>query len=124
MTPESKYRLVSDHENTMMIGDGINDSLALMNASVGVAASGGVESALRSSDVFLADSSLKSVESLLNISRDSMGLIRQNLLISLCYNSLGATFALLGFINPFVAAVLMPISSGFILLSTWLRGRG
>lgn len=123
MTPQQKGELVRDTKNCMMIGDGINDSLALMNATVGVAASGGMEAALRSSDVFLADSGLKGISNLLEISKDSFALIKQNLTISVIYNCIGAALALAGFINPFVAALLMPVSSGFILLSTYLRGK-
>jgi Cu2+-exporting ATPase/Cu+-exporting ATPase len=123
MSPEQKGQLIRDINNSMMVGDGINDSVALMNATVGVAASGGMESALRSSDVFLADSGLKGVADLLEISKDSFALIKQNLTISLLYNCAGAALALAGYINPFVAALLMPVSSGFILLSTYLRGK-
>lgn len=123
MTPEQKGNLINGIKNSMMIGDGINDSLALMNATVGVAASGGMEAALRSSDVFLADSGLKGIADLIEISHDSFALIKQNLTISVIYNSIGAVLALSGYINPFVAAVLMPVSSGFILLSTYLRGK-
>jgi len=123
MSPQQKGNLIRGLDNTMMIGDGINDSIALMNATAGVAASGGMEAALRSSDVFLADSGLKGIEALIDISQDAFSLIRQNLMISVVYNSIGAVMALSGYINPFVAAVLMPVSSGFILLSTYLRGK-
>lgn len=124
MNPEQKLHLVSKTPNSMMIGDGVNDSLAMMNASVSVASSGGVEAALKSSDVYLTEPSLKGILDLLDISKDSMRLVQQNLMISIVYNLLGGTLALAGSINPFVAAVLMPISSGFILFTTWLRGRG
>jgi len=122
--PAGKAAIVSQTPGAMMVGDGVNDSLAMMRARVGVAVSGGMEAALRSSDVYLAETSLKGVASLLLISRQSLGLIRQNLMISVIYNSVGGVFALLGFINPLMAAVLMPVSSGFILLSTWIKGRG
>ncbi len=122
MDPDKKLFVISRTQNPMMIGDGVNDSLALMKASVSVASSGGVEAALKSSDVYLTEPSLRGVLDLLDISKDSIGLIRQNLLISVGYNLLGGVLALSGYINPFVAAVLMPISSGFILFITWWRG--
>lgn len=122
-SPEKKLELIANSPHSMMIGDGVNDSLAMMKASVSVASSGGVEAALKSSDVYLTASSLRGILDLLDISKDSIGLIRQNLLISVIYNLVGGVLALAGYINPFVAAVLMPISSGFILFSTWWRGR-
>ncbi|NJM09969.1 MAG: HAD-IC family P-type ATPase [Bdellovibrionaceae bacterium] len=122
--PCRKAAIVAHTPNAMMIGDGVNDSLAMMRAQVGVAVSGGMEAALRSSDVYLADPSLKGVAALFDLSRSSLHLIRRNLMISVIYNSLGGVLALLGFINPFMAAVLMPLSSGFILASTWVSGRG
>lgn len=124
LSPEAKASVIARAPAAMMIGDGANDSLALMKASVGVATSGGVSAALKSAKVFLANPSLEGVLTLFKISHEARSLIRQNLMISAAYNLVGGTLALLGFINPFVAAVLMPISSGFILFSTWLRSRG
>lgn len=122
--PCTKAQIVSQTPNAMMVGDGVNDSLALMCAKVGVAASGGMEAALRSSEIYLTDTSLKALASLFQISSESFALIRQNLIISLLYNSAGGALALMGFVNPFLAAVLMPVSSGFILLSTWIKAKG
>ncbi len=122
-SPNDKARIVAEAEGAMMVGDGINDSLAMLAARVAVSTSGGVEAALKSSDVYLTRSSLKGVSDLLRISKDSIGLVRQNLTISLVYNSVAGALALLGYVNPFVAAILMPVSSGFILLSTWARSR-
>ncbi len=121
--PCEKSLIVSREPNAMMIGDGANDSLAMMRAQVSIAVAGGMDAALKSSDVYLTETSLKGVEDFLSLSHESISLIRQNLVISVVYNSMAGTLALMGFVNPFVAAVLMPISSGFILLSTWIRSR-
>jgi Cu2+-exporting ATPase/Cu+-exporting ATPase len=121
--PFEKALIVSKTPDAMMVGDGVNDSLAMMRAKVALAVSGGMQVALRSSDVYLTNASLKGISSLLDLSRDSLYLIRQNLFISVLYNSIAGCLALMGYINPFVAALLMPVSSGFILLSTWIRGK-
>lgn len=121
LKPKDKADKVSP--NVMMVGDGINDSLALMKAGVGVATSGGVGAALQSADVYLTEPSLEGVTALIELSNDAHSLIRQNLAISVIYNSIGGVLALTGFINPFVAAVLMPVSSGFILFSTHIRSQ-
>lgn len=123
MTPESKAAVVKSTPHAMMIGDGINDGPALMAAQVGVAVSGGVEAALRSSPVYLGDAGLQGILTLLDCGRRTQASIRQNLAVSIAYNSAGAVLALLGYINPLLAALLMPLSSAMILVSTWLRGR-
>ncbi len=123
MSPADKAHLVSQTPGAIMVGDGVNDSLAMLQAGVGVSTCGGVEAALKSSDVYLTGPSLNGVFELIRISKSSLALVRQNLAISLIYNVSAGVLALLGLVNPFVAAILMPVSSGFILLSTWVRSR-
>lgn len=121
LSPEDKAEVVAKTPNAMMVGDGVNDSLALLRADVAVAVSGGVEAALRSSHIYMTESNLQALATLFDVADFSRRSIRQNLLISAVYNTAGGALALLGFVNPFVAALLMPLSSGFILLSTWIR---
>lgn len=121
--PYDKATTLASVPNAMMVGDGVNDSLAMTRASVAVAVSGGMETALKSAHVYITEPGLEGVLNLLKISREGVALVHGNLLISLAYNTIGGTLALLGYINPFVAALLMPASSGFILFSTWLRAR-
>jgi P-type Cu+ transporter len=121
--PCAKAAIVASAPGSMMIGDGINDSLAMIRAGVGVAVSGGMEAALKSSSVFMTEPNLKSLNQLFDISAGALTLIRRNLVVSVVYNSIGGTLALMGFVNPLVAALLMPLSSAFILLSTWLADR-
>lgn len=118
-----KAFIVSQTANSMMVGDGVNDSLALIRAKIGVAVSGGMEPALRSSDVYLVNSSLKGIGALLHLSQESLDLIFRNLWISVLYYLIGGTLALMGFVNPLVATLLMPISTGFILLTTWFNAQ-
>lgn len=121
--PCGKAALVSKTPASMMVGDGINDSLALLRANVGVAVSGGMEAAFRSSSAYMTEPSLDGLLELFRVSNSGLKLIRRNLVISLIYNFIGGILALLGFINPLVAALLMPLSSAFILFSTWLSDR-
>lgn len=123
LKPEEKSRIVAATPHSMMVGDGINDSLAMMRADVGLAVSGGVESALKSSGVYLTETGLSGIVELITISRDAFQLMRQNLMISVIYNLTGGALALLGYVNPLVAALLMPVSSGIILINSWRRGR-
>ena len=123
LTPQDKAQLVASSPESMMVGDGVNDSLALMKADVSLAVSGGVEAALKSSQVYLTEPGLQGVSKLFEISHEAFQLIRQNLLLSVIYNSIGGILALLGYVNPFVAALLMPASSGLILFNTWRRAQ-
>ncbi len=123
MNVEQKSVMVQSKAPAMMVGDGVNDALALRQAHVGVAVVGGVELALENASVFMTQSGVGALIQLYQISQQAHRLIRRNLTISLIYNLIGGTLALMGFVNPFVAAVLMPISSGFILLSSWFGGR-
>jgi Cu2+-exporting ATPase/Cu+-exporting ATPase len=123
LSPADKARLVSEAPQSMMIGDGINDSLALMRAHVGVAVAGGVETALKSAAIYVGNPGLSGIIDLIDTSFQARSSIRQNLVLSAIYNAAGAALALAGLVNPLVAALLMPLSSGVILFSTWLRGR-
>ena len=115
LTPEDKLDMVREsmqhHETVLMIGDGVNDSVALAAASVGIAVHNGAEASLAAAPVYFADQGLAPILKLLSMSRSTQRTMRRNLSISLGYNILAASLAALGFINPLVAAILMPISS-------------
>jgi Cu2+-exporting ATPase/Cu+-exporting ATPase len=118
LSPEDKEALVSRSAHAMMVGDGVNDALAIIRAEIGVAVSGGMEAALKSADVYLSEPGIESLRKIFEISAECRKLIRRNLMLSAVYNFIGGTLALSGMINPFVAALLMPLSSGIILLNT------
>lgn len=123
MTPFQKSEKILSLKKTMMVGDGFNDTLALQSSTVGVAIRSGVQMAMKSADVCLLSEDISKLDMLFDISKQTNAVIRRNLLISVFYNSLGGLAALLGFVNPLVAAILMPLSSGFILFSSWRGSR-
>ncbi|MCO4793390.1 MAG: heavy metal translocating P-type ATPase metal-binding domain-containing protein [Bacteriovoracaceae bacterium] len=125
-SPEEKHQLVSSSEDLIMIGDGANDAMALQKSDVGIAVSGSVEVSLRAADVYITTPGIKSISNLMELSSETIKLIKRNLIISIFYNLIGATAASMGFITPLTAAILMPISSLTVLYSTiygtgWLR---
>ncbi|AHZ85105.1 cation-transporting ATPase [Bdellovibrio bacteriovorus] len=116
--PEDKKDILIRHKNTCMIGDGANDSLSLQAADVGIAVKGSVDLSLNSADVYFTRGGLSPFFDLLKISEQTQNVLKRNLGISLTYNTIGGILALAGFIDPLMAAILMPISSVVIILSS------
>jgi Cu+-exporting ATPase len=95
----------------VMIGDGINDTLALSKADIAIAMGSGADVALAMSDVVILNNSLKGVKDAFVISRRTYKFIKQNLMISLVYNLLTIPLAMAGYVMPLVAALSMSLSS-------------
>lgn len=121
LSPEQKLQQIKNSQNSCMIGDGANDALALQAADIGIAVKGSVDLSLTSADIYFTRGGLQPLVELLKISHQARSTVRRNLAISLVYNTLGGVLALGGFINPMMAAILMPISSVLIIVSS-LRG--
>ncbi|MCW8896118.1 heavy metal translocating P-type ATPase [Sulfurimonas sp.] len=114
-TPQSKAdyikKLHDDGKSVVMVGDGVNDILALASSDIGIVMGSGSDIAVEVGDVVLLDDSLKSLHDAFKISRTTFGLIKQNLLISLAYNAITIPLAMAGYVIPLVAAISMSVSS-------------
>jgi Cu+-exporting ATPase len=103
--------LKSKGEIVTMVGDGINDSIALSKSNIAIAMGGGADVAIGVSDVVLIDESVKKIEDAFKISRRSYRAIKENISFSIIYNIIAVPMAIMGYVYPLVAALSMSLSS-------------
>ncbi|WP_162343435.1 heavy metal translocating P-type ATPase [Cyclobacterium salsum] len=122
MLPQDKGNYIRELQKqghkVAMVGDGINDSEALVLADLGIAMGAGTDIAMETAKVTLMHSSLKSVPQLLQLSTQTVRTIRQNLFWAFIYNIIGIPIAagllypISGFLlNPMIAGAAMALSS-------------
>ena len=116
--PEDKAQVVNRLQNegktVMMVGDGINDAPALVQADVGCAVGNGSDIALESGDVVLMKSDLMDVYRAVKLSKATIRNIKQNLFWAFFYNSLGIPVAA-GVLYLLGGPLLSPMLGGFAM---------
>lgn len=121
VNPIQKSKIVNELNKKfpcVMIGDGINDLIALKSANIGICMGSGASISVENSDVVLLKDDLKSLLLALNLSKYTFFTIKQNLVFSLVYNITAIPLAIFGFVIPLFAAILMSFSSLIVVLNS------
>jgi P-type Cu+ transporter len=122
LLPQDKADIVTKMQNSghkvVMVGDGINDAIALSLSNIGVAMHSGAEVAIEVSDVVILDSEFKTLSEAITLSKRTYFFIKENMAISFAYNMVTIPLAMMGMIIPLVAAAAMSLSSLMVVANS------
>ncbi|RUM44605.1 MAG: cadmium-translocating P-type ATPase [Hydrogenimonas sp.] len=128
LLPEEKAEMIdrfhAEGRVVVMAGDGINDALALSKSDIAIAMGSGSDVALEVSDVVLLDDRITSLRDAFLISRRTFKFVKQNLALSIIYNSITIPLAIAGYVIPLVAALSMSLSSLMVVGNSLRIKRG
>ncbi|MGR9115173.1 MAG: heavy metal translocating P-type ATPase [Gammaproteobacteria bacterium] len=120
--PEEKLAVIQQFQqagkHVGMIGDGINDAPALAASDVGFAIGSGTDIAIESADLTLVNGDIAKVTDAIQLSTDTIRVIKQNLFWAFGYNTIAIPVAAMGKLNPMIASAAMALSSVSVIVNS------
>ena len=120
--PSEKLDLVRSYQasggKVAMVGDGMNDAAALKGADVGIAIGSGTDLAIDSADIIITKEGISRVVEVIEISRRTFSIIKQNLFWAFFYNAVAIPMAMMGLLHPVIAEIAMAFSSITVTLNS------
>lgn len=120
--PDDKLNAIKAMQSTgqfvMMVGDGLNDAGALRQSNVGLAVSEDISTFSPACDAIMHADSFNRLDAIINLAKRSKYVIYASFFLSLAYNVVGLSIAVMGMLTPLVAAILMPLSSISVVVLT------